>query len=99
MLGAEAARADPRPEAGAVGRDRGHAERQALLRRVAPWLVERGEARQVERPQHGLVGQVQQAVARPEIARDLDDLDAPLGGVVEAELATALLHRVALGVE
>ena len=58
VLRAEALARGPAAEAGVVGGDRRHAERQALLRRVAPGLVVGGEAGQVERAQHGLVGQI-----------------------------------------
>jgi hypothetical protein len=99
VLPLEPGLARPAAEAGPVGGDGRDADRQALLGRVAPGLVEGREARQVHGAQHGLVGQVEHAVARAQVDRHLDHLDARALHVGEAQPAAALLDRIVLGVE
>ena len=99
VLRVEAALGGPATEAGVVRGDRRDAEREALLRRVAPGLVVGREAREVHRAQHRLVGQPDQIVVPEQVDRDLQHLHAGLARVVEPELRAQLVDRVVLLVE
>ena len=99
VLGAEPRGVGPPAEAGEVGGDRGHADRERFLRRVAPRLVVGRVDAEVGGGEHGLVLAPQQVVVRAQVGRDLHDLDAAAGRVVEAQPRAVRVHRVVLLVE
>jgi hypothetical protein len=89
----------PAAEAGEVGGQRRHADRERFLRRVAPRLVVARVGTEVHRRQHRLVLASEQAVVGPQVDRHLHDLDAAAEPVVEAEALAVRVHRIAFLVE
>ncbi len=77
--------AHPEAEAGQVGGHRRHAMGGALLRRIAPRLVPRGEDPEIAGREHFLVFHIQEAVPPVEQGRNKDHLHVVFRTVVQPE--------------